>query len=89
MAIALHLVAHRADHLAVAAIAAFADVDAAPFQLQGRVGAHPFDLFDGVFQVEQRHDLHQTADGYDQKRQHQKKGGMRFDYLVFVKKSHV
>jgi hypothetical protein len=58
VAVALDLVAHRADHLAVAVVAALADVDLAPGQLERAVGAHPLDFLDRVLEVEQRHDLH-------------------------------
>ena len=47
MAVALDLVAERADHLAVAEIAAFADVNVAAGKLERRIGPHTLDLFDG------------------------------------------
>ena len=46
VAVALDLVAQRADHLAVAAVAALADVDVAPGQLERRVGPHALHLLD-------------------------------------------
>jgi hypothetical protein len=67
MTITFHLITHRADHLTVADIAALADIDIAAGQFQGRIGAHALDGFDGVLQIEQRHDLHQAADQHDQK----------------------
>jgi hypothetical protein len=54
VAIALDLVAERADHLAVADIAALADVDVAPGQFERGVGAHPLHLLDRVVDPEQR-----------------------------------
>ena len=46
MAVALDLVAQRADHLAVAEIAALADVDVAAGKLERRVGPHALHLLD-------------------------------------------
>eukprot|EP01037_Dinobryon_pediforme_P021487 gene21488-22362_t len=65
MAVAFDLVAHRTDHLAVAVVAAFADVDVAASQLKRRIGTDPLDLLDGALQVEQRQDLDEAADGDD------------------------
>ena len=48
VAVALDLVAERADHLAVADVAALADVDVAAGQLERRVGPHALDLLDRV-----------------------------------------
>jgi hypothetical protein len=62
MAVALDLVPEGADHLAVADIAAFADVDVATGKLQRRVGTHPFHLLDGVLEIEERRDLDDAAD---------------------------
>ena len=61
--VAFHLILEGADHLAVAEIAALADVDVPARQLQRRVGAHPVHLLDGRLQVEQRRDLDEAADG--------------------------
>ncbi len=63
MAVALDLVLEGADHLAMAEIAALADVNVAARKLKRRVGPHAVHLFDGRFQVEQRRDLHEAADG--------------------------
>ena len=46
VAVALDLVAQRADHLAVADVAALADVDVAAGQLERRVGPHALHLLD-------------------------------------------
>ena len=62
MTVALDLVAQRADHLRVAEIAALSHVDVAAGELERRVGPHAVDLLDRVLQVEQRHDLDETAD---------------------------
>jgi hypothetical protein len=62
VAVALHLVAQRADHLRVADVAALADVDVAAGLLERRVRAHPVHLLDRALQVEERADLHEAAD---------------------------
>ena len=62
VAVALHLVAQRADHLAVAAVAALAHVDVAAGLLERRVGAHALHLLDRALDPEQRRDLHDAAD---------------------------
>ena len=69
----------------MADIAAFADVDVAPGQFQRGVGAHALDLLDGVFQVEQRRDFHDAADGDHQKAEDQQQRRVAFEDLVFVK----
>ena len=58
----LHLVAQRADHLAVAGVAAFADVDVAPGKLQRRVQPHVRRLLDRLVDGEERRDLDDAAD---------------------------
>src|SRR3546814_5911425 len=63
MAIAFDLVAERADHLAVAAIAALADIDVAPRQFERGIGPHAVDLFDRIVDPEQGRDLDDAADG--------------------------
>ena len=63
MAVALHLVAQRADHLAVAIVAALADVDVAAGELERRVGTHALHLLDRGVEQEQRRDLDEAADG--------------------------
>ena len=62
VAVALDLVAERPDHLAVADVAALADVDVAAGQFERRVGPHALHLLDGVLEVEQRRDLDDAAD---------------------------
>ena len=72
----------------MADIAALTDVDVAPGQLQRGIGAHALDILDGVFQPEQRGDLHDPA------HRHHKKGkdGQQRDVLlkngVFVENCH-
>ena len=63
MAVALDLVAKRADHLAVADIAALADVDVAPGELERRIGPHALHLLDGRGEPVERRDLDDAADG--------------------------
>ena len=62
VAVALDLVAQRPDHLAVADVAALADVDVAAGELERRVGPHALDLLDRALEVEQRRDLDDAAD---------------------------
>ena len=62
MPVALDLVAQRPDHLRMAEIAALADVDVAPGELERRVGPHALDLLDRALQIEQRRDLDDAAD---------------------------
>ena len=64
--VALDLVAQRADHLRVAGIAAFADVDVAPGELERRVDPHVRRVLDRLVDGEQRRDLDEAADaGHD------------------------
>ena len=65
VAVALDLVAQRADHLRVAGVAALADVDVAAGELERRVGPHAPGLLDGAVEIEQRGDLDQAADRDD------------------------
>ena len=75
-AVALDLVAQRADHLAVAGVAALADVDVAPGQLQRRVEAHVRRLLDRLVDGEERRDLDDAADaGGGDDRDHEADGG--------------
>src|SRR5204863_3617711 len=62
VAVALDLVAEGADLLAVAEVAALADVDVAADELERRIRPHALDALDRRFDREQRDDLHQTAD---------------------------
>src|SRR5438270_13718163 len=82
MAIALGLRAERTDHLRVAVVAAFADIDVAPGKLQCRVGPQAgYGLGDG-FLKEQRDDLDQPADAYDQDDEHDHQADVLFDEVV-------
>ncbi len=73
--VALDFVAQRPDHLRMAGVAAFADVDVAACDLERRVDAHARGLFDGLVDREQGYDLHRTADGgNDDDAQHQADG---------------
>ncbi len=83
VAVPFDFIAHRTDHLAVAGITTLTDIDVPPYCLQRRIGTHAFDLLDGVFQVEQRHDFHDPADCYDQQRQNEEKRRVGFDEAVF------
>jgi hypothetical protein len=60
--VALDLVAEGPDHLAMAGVAALADVEVAAGELERAVGAHALDPLDRALDREQRHDLDQAAD---------------------------
>ena len=61
-AVTLDLVAQGADHLAVAGVAALADVDVAAGQFQRRVDPHVRRVLDGLVDGEERRDLDDAAD---------------------------
>jgi hypothetical protein len=82
--VALVLVAHRPDHLAVAGVAALAHVDVAPREFERAVGAHALDLLDGVLEVEERHDLHDTADGHDEEAEHEQQHDVALNLAVML-----
>ena len=88
VAVTFDLIAHRADHLRVADIAAFTDVDFTTRQLQRGVGAHALYVLDGVLQIEERSDFYDPADGNYTKCTDQKQGGVLFQNLVFIKDTH-
>ena len=52
VAIAFDLIAQRPDHLRVAEVATFANVDVAPSQLERRVRPDAIDHLDGAFEIE-------------------------------------
>ena len=62
VAVTLDLVAEGADHLAVAARAAFANVDVAARELERRIWAHAVDGFERALEIEERSDLDHGAD---------------------------
>ena len=64
MAIALHFIAERANHLAVTGIATFADVDVTPSQFERRVRPHAFHFLDRVVDPEKRRDFDDPADNH-------------------------
>ncbi len=82
VAVALDLVAERADLLAVAQVAALADVNVAAGEFERRIGPHALHLLDGRFDGEQRNDLHQTADGDNHQGQHGEERDVLFDGFV-------
>ena len=90
VAVALHFVAQRADHLAVAEIAALADVDVAAREFERRVGPHALDLLDRALEIEQRHDLHEAADrDHDQDAEQQKKRVLLEDVVLREEARHL
>ena len=64
-AVALDLVAQRADHLRMAGVAALADVDVAARQLERRVDPHVGRVLDRLVDGEERRDLDDAADAGD------------------------
>jgi hypothetical protein len=66
----------------VAVVAALADVDVAPGQLQRGVGLEALDRLRGGLLEEQRHDLDQAADGDHQQDQHDHQEVVGLDLLV-------
>ena len=66
MAVTLDLVAQRPDHLRMAVVATFADIDVAPGQLQRGIRLQSCDRLGGGSLKEQRDDFHQPADADDQ-----------------------
>src|SRR4029079_6102064 len=62
MAVTLDLVAQGADHLRVAEIAAFADVDIALGEFERGIRPDAIARLDRAFQIEQRLDFHEAAD---------------------------
>ena len=88
MAVALDLVAQRADHLRMAEIAAFAHIDVAAGEFERRIGPHAVDLFDRVLEIEQRHDLDQAADRDDDQNADHQDDRVLFEDGVFLPKRH-
>src|SRR6202162_2594188 len=82
MAIALGLRSKRTDHLRVAVVAALADIDVAPGKLQCRVGLQAGNRLGGGLLKEQRDDLDQPANAYDQDDEHDHQANVPFDELV-------
>ena len=82
VAVALGLVAERPDHLAVAVVAALADVDVAAHQLERAVGPHALDLLDRALDREQRRDLDDAADRDRDQGQDEQQEAAGLDLLV-------
>ncbi len=82
MAIALHLVAERTDHLAVTGVAPLADIDVASCLFERGIGPHAFDLLDRIIDPEQRGNLHNAADRDSGKGRRCQKGDVAFKALV-------
>ena len=71
-AVAVQFIGQAADHLGMAGIAAFADVDLAARQFQRRVRAHVVGDLDGALDGEERRDLDDAADrGHADDRAHE------------------
>src|SRR3974390_1929243 len=84
MSIALDLIAQRPDHLRVAQIAAFADVDIAPGKFERRIGPHAVGGFDRAAQIKQRHHFNETADGNDDQDTDQEQDRVAFQDPMFL-----
>ncbi|MNR14131.1 hypothetical protein D3C85_1305890 [compost metagenome] len=82
VAIAQRLRVEGADHLRVAVVATFAQVDVAAHELHRGVGPDALHRFGGRLLVEQRHDFGQAANGDDHQRQHDQPEVAGFDLLV-------
>src|SRR5690606_26884207 len=80
--VALHLVLEGPHLLAVAQVAALADVDIAAGELQRRVGTNPFDALDRGLDREQGNDLDQTADRHGDQGQDDEEDDVGFDFRV-------
>src|SRR3546814_10826524 len=79
-AIALDFILQRADHLRMAGIAAFADVDVAASKLEGRVDPHVGIALDRIVDGEQRRDLR------SEEHTSELQSLMRISYAVFCLK---
>ncbi|NCY25313.1 MAG: hypothetical protein EBX37_10770, partial [Alphaproteobacteria bacterium] len=62
VAVAFGLVAEGADHLAVAGVAALADINIAAHEFEGGIGADAGHALDGGFDGEEGHDLGEAAE---------------------------
>src|SRR6266496_1913084 len=82
MAVALGLRAERTDHLRMAIVAALADVDVTPGELQRGVRLQSRDRFGGGSLKEQRDDLHESADTDDQDDEHDHHADILFDEIL-------
>ena len=85
MAVAFQFITEGAHHLAMAQIATFAHIDIAPHLLEWCVGPHALYAFNGGFHCKKRHNLHQTADGNRQQRQHTHQDNIAFNDAVITK----
>src|SRR5208283_4978681 len=65
MAVSLDFVPEGSDHLAVAKIAAFAQVDVPACKLERRIRPHAVYSLKRAFQIKERNDLHQSTDRDD------------------------
>ncbi len=82
MAVALDLVAKRADHLTMADVAAFADIDVASSKLERRIRPHALHLLDGRAQPIKRSNLDDAADGNGDQDAYEEEDGAPFQYLM-------
>ncbi len=84
MAVTLDLVAQRPDHLRMAQITAFADIDIAAGEFVRRIRPHAVCGFDGALQVEQRHHFDEAADCDHDQNADQQQDRIALDDAVFL-----
>ena len=89
VAVAFHLVAERADHLAVVDVAAFAHIDVAPRLLERSVRPHTVDLLDRVVDPEERRNLDRAADGHRDEGEDRQKRDVALQLLVLFGELHL
>ena len=63
MTVAFDFIPQWPDHLGVASIAAFPDVDVATRQLKRRIRTHALHFLDRILKIEQRCDFNDASDG--------------------------
>src|SRR5690242_2525643 len=80
--VTLGLRAERANHLTVAVVAAFTNIDIAPGQLQRRVRLESAHWLSGGALEEKRHDFDQAPDTHHQNDQHDEPAHVLLDELM-------
>ncbi len=70
----------------MAVIATLADINVTTSLFERRIGTDPFDLLDGLFHREQRHDFNNTANDDGQENTKDQNEDVLFNNMVFFKK---
>ena len=78
------LVSQRPDHLRVAGVATFADIDVAARDFERRVDPHARRVLDGLMDREQRNNLDRTADAGHADDGEQKADGLALEPVMQV-----